>query len=156
MKHLAAVLVSAFLASAAHGDALVGADGHWRGTGTGHDFDGVIRDIRCRLDVSTAETGRIDLRGSCAGPDGSQSFRLFVRSSSEPRRVEGGRLTASGDEVSPFFSGTSDETAFSLQGSHGQSAISIEVQRHGEMLRMISTRVRGGRAERSDVLYRRS
>lgn len=155
MKHAAAFLFSALLASAAQGEVFEQADGRWRGAGTSNDFDGVVRDIRCRLDVETTDTGRIDLRGSCAGPDGSQSFRLFVRNPSNPLRVEAGRLSVAGEEVSPFFSGTSSATSLSLEGRHGQSDILITVHREGEMLRMISTRVRAGRTERSDVLYQR-
>lgn len=156
MKHHLAFALSVLLCAPAAADVLSLVDGRWRGTGTGHGFDGENRDVRCRLDVVTTQTGRVDLRGSCAGPEGSQSFRLFVRAPAGGTQIEGGRLTVTGDEVGPFFNGETTADGLTLRGTHGGSVISITLRREGDLLHMISVRERGRSTERSDVIYQRS
>lgn len=156
MKHRLALAIAVLLCGPASADVLSQADGRWRGTGTGHGFDGEQRDVRCRLDVLTHETGRVDLRGSCAGPEGSQSFRLFVRAQAGGTQVEGGRLTIAGEEAGPFFTGERTPDGLTLQGTHSGSVISITLRREGDRLHMISERQRGPSTERSDVIYQRS
>lgn len=155
MKFLAVLALIALFSNVAQADVLDEADGRWRGAGTGHDFDGVERDIRCRLNVLSTQSGRVDLRGVCAGAEGSRDFKFFVRNPSDAGPLEGGRLSPSGKEVRPFFKGTESPSELMLQGRYGESEISILIRREEGRLRMISTRVRAGRTERSDVLYQR-
>ena len=156
MIRLPALACAILMCGTASADVLSDADGRWRGTGTGQDFDGVVRDIRCRLDVETVLTGRIDLRGTCAGVEGSQNFRLFLRADEAGAQVRGGGLTLAGDEAGPVLTGVRSDTDLTLEGMHEGSRIAITLRRDGDMMHMTSERERGGRIERSVVTYRRA
>lgn len=140
----------------ASADVLADADGRWRGAGTAHGFDGIARDVRCRLDVETTETGRIDLNGTCAGVEGSQNFRLFLRPAPDGTAVQGGGLGLTGDEAGPVLSGDQAADGLTLRGEHDGSAIAITLRREGDVLHMISVRTRGAQVERSEITYRRA
>lgn len=127
--------------------------GKWRGTGRVHSFEGMNRQVRCRLEIQEQESGRVDFQGVCADPAGAQSFGVYLWH--QDGEVNGGRLSSLGAEVEPVLNGQQVKNGFTLDGAYRDETIRIALEHSNGMITMTSTRIRADQSEVVSVTYDR-
>lgn len=127
--------------------------GKWRGAGQVNTFDGISRQVRCRLEIQEQQSGRVDFQGVCADPAGAQSFGVYLWH--EDGEVNGGRLSLSGAEVEPVLNGRQVKNGFRLDGAYRDETIRIALDHSNGTITMTSTRIRADQSEVVSVTYDR-